>query len=41
MEDEMDRAWVRSEIHTKFSLACPKGRDHSEDLSICGRIVLK
>jgi hypothetical protein len=37
----MNGAWGRGEMGIKFWLESPKGRDHSEDLGVYGRIILK
>jgi hypothetical protein len=34
-------AWVTWEIHTDFWYANLKGRDHSEDVDLEGRIILE
>jgi len=34
-------AWLRQEEHTKFSSENLKGRDHSEDIRVDGRITLE
>jgi len=36
----MWHAWFRGEVFTGFWLESPKVRDHWEDLSVGGRIIL-
>jgi hypothetical protein len=38
---DMWHAWGRGEVFTGFWLGGPNGRDHWEDLGICGRITLR
>jgi hypothetical protein len=41
MDNVMDEAHERTEMHTKFWLLILKGRDYLEVLSVKGRIILK
>jgi hypothetical protein len=37
----MYKAWEKREMHIKFQSENLKGRDHAEDLSLDGRIILE
>jgi hypothetical protein len=37
----MQNAWERIEIHTQFWSGNLKGRDHTEDLGVEGKIILQ
>jgi hypothetical protein len=37
----MWHAWVRGDVFTGFCLGGPKGRDHWDDLGVCGKITLR